>query len=145
VLNMLKDMLGDELFYLGIQRFFLRNKYKAADTHSFINIFNEIAENDLDDFFEGWFRSYHLPDVKVVYSVEKDGNGFLLRMNVIQDERFFLFPLWLEWKEDGNRVRKMILADKRVVSFEFKMKHKPKKIRINPNDAVPGWFHIQKS
>jgi len=128
-----------------MQRFFLRNKYSAANTKSFINIFNELAENDLDDFFRGWFRSYHLPDVKVVYSVEKDSNGFLIRVNVIQDERYFMFPLWLEWKENGNRVRKKILADKKVVSFEFKTKHKPKKIRINPDDAVPGWFHIQKS
>lgn len=145
VLNMLRDILGNEMFYLGMQRFFLRNKYSAANTHSFINIFNELAENDLDDFFRGWFRSYHLPDVKVVYSVEKDSNGFLIRVNVIQDERYFMFPLWLEWKENGNRVRKKILADKKVVSFEFKTKHKPKKIRINPDDAVPGWFHIQKS
>ncbi len=145
VLNMLKDMLGDEMFYLGMQRFFLRNKYSAANTKSFINIFNELAENDLDDFFDGWFRSYRLPDVKVMYSVEKNSTGFLLRLNVIQDDRFFMFPLWLEWKENGNRVKKKILADKKVVSFEFKMKHKPKKIRINPYDAVPGWFHIQKS
>ncbi len=145
VLNMLKDMFGDEMFYLGLQRFFLRNKYSAANTKSFINIFNELAENDLDDFFHGWFESYHLPDAKVVYSVEKNSNGFILRLNVIQEDRFFMFPLWLEWKENGNRVRKKILVDKKVVSFEFQMEHKPKKISINPDDAVPGWFHIQKS
>jgi len=145
VLNMLKDMLGDEMFYLGMQRFFLRNKYSAANTRSFINIFNELAENDLDDFFIGWFESYHLPDAKVLYSLEKNSSCFLLRLNVIQDNRFFMFPLWLEWKENGNRVRKKILVDKKVVSFEFQTKHKPKKIRINPDDAVPGWFHIRKS
>lgn len=145
VLNMLRDLLGDEMFFLGMKRFFLRNKYSAANTNEFVNVFDELAKNDLDSFFNGWFNSYHLPEVKVSYSLDKNGTGYVLRFSVIQDERFFMFPLWLEWKENGNRVRKKVVVDKKVVNYDFKLKHKPKKIRINPDEAVPGRFDINKS
>lgn len=144
VLNMLRDLLGDEMFFLGMQRFFLRNKYSAADTNKFVNIFNDLARNDLDSFFNGWFNSYHLPEVKVSYSLDRNETGYILRLSVIQDERFFVFPLWLEWKEKGNIVRKKIGVDKRVANFDFKLKYKPKKIKINPDRAVPGKFRINK-
>jgi hypothetical protein len=144
VLNMLRDLLGDEMFFLGMQRFFFRNKYSAADTHKFRIIFNELARNDLDPFFNGWFDSYHLPEVKVSYSLDKNGADYILRFSVIQGERFFTFPLWLEWKENGNRVRKKLVVDKRVVNSDFKLKYKPKKIKVNPDKAVPGKFRIKK-
>jgi hypothetical protein len=140
VLNMLRDFLGDEKFFLGMQRFFLRNKYSAADTNKFVNLFNELTENDLDTFFKGWFDSYHLPEVKVFYYLDKKGTDYILSLNVIQDKRFFMFPLWLEWKENGKRVRKKITVDKNVVGLDIRLKHKPKKIRINPDEAVPGRF-----
>ncbi|MFW6123687.1 MAG: M1 family metallopeptidase [Acidobacteriota bacterium] len=145
VLNMLRNLLGDEMFFKGMQRFFMRNKYIAADTHKFMSVFNELANDDLNSFFNGWFHSYHLPEVKVSYSIDKNETGFILRLSVIQDESFFMFPLWLEWKENGNRVRKKVTVDKKVVNFDFKLKYKPKKIKINPDKAVPGRFSINKS
>jgi len=145
VMNMLRDLLGDELFFLGMRRFFSRFKYSAADTQKFVKIFNELAENDLKLFFKRWFHSYHLPEVKVTYSLDKEGSSYILRLSVIQDERYFVFPLWLEWREKGNKVREKIVVDKKGISVEFKLKNKPKKIKINPDDAVPGRFIINKS
>ncbi len=145
VLNMLRDFLGNDMFFLGMQRFFSHNKYCAADTHSFIKIFNELEENDLGPFFKNWFHSYHLPEARIFYSLEKNDSKFILRLRVCQDERFFMFPLWLEWKEDGNKIREKVWIDKKVAGFEFKLTHRPKKIKINPDDAVPGRFSINKS
>ncbi|MBD3413630.1 MAG: hypothetical protein GF421_04260, partial [Candidatus Aminicenantes bacterium] len=115
VLNMLKDLLGEDLFFLGLQRFFRRHVYRAADTKAFIRIFNELSEDDLELFFKGWFQTYHLPEVKVTHSIERNKSGFILRLSVIQNNRFFMFPLWLEWKENGEKVRKMVIVDRKVV------------------------------
>jgi aminopeptidase N len=142
VLNMLRDLLGDDMFFLGMQRFYKLNKFSSSDTNAFIRIFNELSDDDLDAFFQGWFHSYHLPEVKVTHSLERGRSGFFLRISVIQDHRFFMFPLWLEWKENGKKVRKKIVVDKKVVNFEFDLKNKPKKIKVNPDQAVPGRFHI---
>jgi hypothetical protein len=36
------------------------------------------------------------------------------------------------------------VVDKRVVNSDFKLKYKPKKIKVNPDKAVPGKFRIKK-
>jgi aminopeptidase N len=141
VLNMLKDMLGEEVFFQGVREFFERNKYKAARTHNFVAILSKIAQQDLEPFFDAWFKTYTLPDVKVSYSDEKLKEGYRLKFHIVQLADPFIFPLWVEWIQDGTRIRKMIMVDKRELTIEFELDHKPKKIRINPDEAVPGRFH----
>ncbi len=143
VLNMLKDWLGEEVFFRGMQRLFLENQYSSLDTKAFISVFDEIAESDLDPFFEMWFYNYHLPEVKVIHSLERNSSGFILRLSVTQDEPVFMFPLWLEWIESGKRVRKKILVDRKVINVQFSLEEKPKKLKVNPDNAVPGQFRLK--
>jgi hypothetical protein len=141
VLNMLKDMLGDDVFFQGVREFFERNKYQAARTHSFVAILSKMAQKDLEPFFDAWFKTFTLPDVKVSYSDEKLKEGYRLKFNIVQLKDPFIFPLWVEWNQDGKKSRKMIIVDRKEQTVEFELDHKPKNIRINPEEAVPGRFH----
>jgi aminopeptidase N len=102
VLNMLKDMLGDELFFSGLREFFSRYKHGAARTGNFIAIFSEVSGQDLAPFFDGWFRSHLLPEVKVERDQRREENEYVLRFKIIQSREPFVFPLWIEWFEDGK-------------------------------------------
>ena len=139
-LNMLVELLGEELFYRGLSEFFRRYKYSAASTQDFIQTIEEISGKNLDVFFQSWFRSYSLPEVKVRHSVRKANGGYSLSLTVDQRE-VFIFPLWIEWTENGEKVKKMIIVDELHEEFEIKLEGKPAKIKINPNRAVPGKFH----
>jgi hypothetical protein len=141
VLNMLKDMIGEELFFKGLNEFFRRHQYGVASTYDFISIIEEISGKNLGDFFGNWFNSYVLPEVRVSQSVEKKSEGkYIMRLIISQAKDPFVFPLWIEWKENGERVEKKIIIDKRNKRFDFELRNKPKKIKINPNRAVPGKF-----
>ena len=141
VLNMLKDLLGDEVFFRGVKEFFDRNKYQAAKTNDFVATLSKISQQDLDPFFRAWFRSYTLPEVKVSHSAERAQEEYRLKFHIVQLTDPFIFPLWVEWIQDGKKIRKMIVVDKKEHTVEFKLNHKPKKIRINPDKAIPGHFH----
>jgi hypothetical protein len=140
VLNMLRDMLGEDVFFQGIQEFFRRYKYGAARTHDFVNTLSEISKKDLKPFFQDWFESYTLPEVDVSHSVEKGEKGYRLTFDMAQLGDIFLFPLWLEWVEGDNKIKKMIIMDQKKKKFEFEIEQKPKKVRVNPDKAVPGKF-----
>ncbi len=140
VLNMLRDMLGEEVFFRGVRTFFERFKYGAAKTRDFSRIFSEISGQDLSSFFKNWFESYSLPDVRVARSLEKFDHGYKLLFTIDQLKDPFIFPLWIEWKEGEKKVKKMILVDQKKESYEFELEQKPKKIKINPDKAVPGKF-----
>jgi hypothetical protein len=139
-LNMLKDLLGDEVFFRGVREFFERNKYKAARTHDFVSSMSAISQQDVAPFFRAWFNSSALPEIMVSHTVEKSPQGFLLKFHIVQTKNLFIFPLWVEWIEDGKKTKKMIVVDKREHNVEFPLSHKPTKIRINPDEAVPGFF-----
>ena len=141
VLNMLKDMLGDKMFFSGIRKFFTKFKYRAARTNDFVAVFLEISDKDLKPFFDVWFRSFKLPQVKMTHSVQREGKVFMLKFHISQKGDTFVFPLWVEWIENKKIVRKMMVVDKKEQTFQFSLTHKPKRIQINPDNAVPGEFH----
>ena len=140
-LNMLRDLLGEEVFFKGLQEFFSRHKYGAASTKDFIKTIEEISGEDLAIFFRNWFDSYVLPEVKVSHSVLKGEGGYILKLRITQAKELFVFPLWVEWIENGNRVKKKLIIDEKKEEFDFELKSKPRKIKINPNKAVPGRFN----
>lgn len=141
VLNMLKDFLGEESFFKALRKFFFDHKYGAASTKDFIKTFKEISRNDLKLFFKGWFDSHTLPRVRVTHSLQKKGERYLLKFTVRQQIDIFMFPLWVEWTLNGDKIRKKLLIDKKVEKFDFNLKDKPRKIKVNPNKAVPGKFY----
>jgi hypothetical protein len=141
VLNMLKDLVGEDVFFQALREFFERYKYSAPRSKEFFDTFEEISGADLDVFFKGWFESYRLPDVKVTHLVKKADLGYLLKLNVVQLKGTFDFPLWIEWKENGDRVRKNVRISSAVSEFVFERERKPENIKINPDDWVPGKFH----
>jgi len=138
VLNMLRDMLGEEVFFQGMAAFFDRFKYGAARTNDFVVTFSEISGQDLGLFFKKWFHSYTLPEIKASHRIERLEKGFLLKFHIIQQTDPFIFPLWVEWSQNGNTVREMIVIDKKENTAEFTLPYKPKNIRVNPENAVPG-------
>jgi len=140
VLNMLKDLLGDDLFFAGLKRFFSRHKYSAATTVAFMNVFHDVSGKDLELFFEKWFDSYKLPEVIASHSIITEEDGSILKFEFVQTKELFVFPLWLEWREDGKKIRKKIIINDRLVNCEFRVISKPGKIKINPDKAVPGTF-----
>lgn len=139
-LNMLLDLLGEEKFFAGLREFFNIHKYGAARTNDFMRALEKVSGRDLKIFFKTWFDSHLLPEVKVIHSIEKSEEGYLLKFKMSQLREIFLFPLWLEWKEMGKRVVEKIIISEKDSEFSFSMKNKPEKIKINPDRAVPGKF-----
>ncbi len=145
-LNMLRDLMGDKAFFAGLQEFFGRHKYSAATTGQFKKVMEEISGRDLDVFFSGWFNSYFLPEVRVTHLVQKKEAGDFLKVRVEQDNKVFAFPLWLEWSENprGAVHREMLIIDKKIQEFEIPVLEQIKKVRINPDKAVPGKLTLVK-
>jgi len=141
VLNMLKDFLGEESFLRGLRKFFADHKYGAASTNDFIRAFMEVSEYDLKPFFRVWFDSHTLPRVKVSHSVNKRGERYHLEFTFDQELGLFVFPLCVQWTLNGERVVKKLLVDKKTNKFDFELRQKPRKIKVNMNKLVPGKFY----
>jgi len=141
VLNMLLDLLGEDAFFNGLKDFFAAHKYGSARTRDFMKAMEKISGKDLEAFFKAWFGSHSLPDVKVSHSVEPVAEGYLLKVVINQPQEVFMFPLWIEWKENGKTVREKVVVEGNHRVFSFRLKEKPGKVTVNPDRAVPGKFY----
>ncbi len=140
VLFLLKDYLGQNVFFRALKEFFIQKQYSRAKTGDFIRVFEKISGKDLKPFFNNWFNSYLLPEVSVTHTLQKFGDLYQLDVKIVQPKTLFIFPLWIEWKEGGEKKRKKLLIERSIQDFSFRASEKPKNIVINPDEAVPGVF-----
>ncbi len=142
ILNMLMEILGEEVFFRGLREFLNDHMYSAAQTRDFIDTMERISGKDLKMFFEGWFNSHLLPEIKATHTIQKNEEGYLLKFKFIQRQRQgpFVFPLWLEWREKGQTVTKKVIIQAMTEDFEFQLKERPERVKLNPQNAFPGEF-----
>ena len=145
VLNMLRDLLGEEVFFSGLKAFFEEYKYTAASTGQFRRTMEKASGRDLTAFFQPWFDSHVLPDVQVRTHTEKLESGVLLKITVSQLNADFVFPLWIAWEDElGTRRRERLIVDRKNQAFELSLPGPPRKLDVNPDRAVPGKFLVSK-
>jgi len=140
-LNMLMDLLGEDVFFRSVQEFFSRFKYSSARTHDFFHTLEEVSGQELQSFLDDWFYSVKLPQIKTTKKVHKRDNEYNLHIQLVQQEKTFVFPLWVEWQQDGKKIQRKIVIDKPISEFDFVLDYKPSNVKINPNKAVPGEFN----
>ena len=88
VLHMLRRLVGDDVFFRGVRRFYRTMRFKKAGTEDFRAAMEAVSGRSLERFFEGWIYSSALPRVKFSYAVE--GSEVVLRAEQIGEELFEL-------------------------------------------------------
>jgi len=112
VLHMLRQELGDEVFWKGMKLFYKRYRDKNALTDDFRKAMEEISNKNLEKFFYQWLYIAGQPDLKITKEAGKK-NGFF---DVIIEQKqnwLFTFNLDLVVKDSkGIRVMNVPVKDK---------------------------------
>ncbi len=140
-LFMLRDFLGEDVFFSGLREFFQSHKFSAARTGDFIASMEKAAGRSLGDFFRGWFDSYELPDVQTIWSQEPVPGGTRLKIRTTQVKGRFVFPLWVEWSGGGKTGRSLVRVESSVQETFLDVPASVERVRINPDGLVPGKFY----
>jgi hypothetical protein len=139
-LQMLSDLIGEDAFFLGLRDFQESFRFRSARTANFIRSLERVSGRDLGPFFRTWFDSHLLPDVRVTPEVLERGDEFILKLRVLQEGTVFPFPLWISWTENGAPVRRMVEVSAANQTFEIARPVRPARIKVNPDELVPGSF-----
>ena len=73
VLTMLRDELGDEVFFRGARRYLATHAFGFADTHDFRRALEEESARDLNWFFDQWVFAAGHPELEVRWRAETRG------------------------------------------------------------------------
>ncbi|MEZ4805103.1 MAG: M1 family metallopeptidase [Bacteroidia bacterium] len=76
VLHMLRKYVGDEAFFLSLNKYLKDNAYKTAEVSDLRKAFESVTGEDLNWFFDQWFYSASHPKLKVEHNYS-DANGYM--------------------------------------------------------------------
>ena len=77
VLHMLRRLLGDDVFFRGLRRFYMDRRYQKAGTEDFERALEAESGRVLDRFFERWIYGTEIPRVR--YSADVGEREVLVR------------------------------------------------------------------
>lgn len=140
ILHMLRNYLGDEAFFAGLNKYLTDNKYKAAEVPQLRLAFEEVSGKDLNWFFNQWFYGSGHPKIQVSYdynTLEKT-----VTVNFVQSQiDEFKFPMAIDIYENGQKTRHNVFIDGRDASFKFGFTSKsPDLIQVNADGVLLADF-----
>jgi aminopeptidase N len=151
VLHMLRERLGDEVFFEGARLFLDRFKFRAAETDEFRQVLEEVSGHDLERFFDQWVLRPGLPELEIDLEWEgpKDGSGSL-RVTVDQTQHIdaenpafaFRLPLQLSYEDGESRYVHLDTETGHSVA-SFALDAAPSEVVIDPRITVGARTEIR--
>jgi len=139
-LFLLRDLLGEKVFFEGLRYFYQQNMFKAVRTVDFRLSLEKVSGRNLEKFFQDWFYSERLPSVKVSKKIISGEQAGKLILTIQQQIKPLWFPLEVLVETTTGKYTHLLEVDKEEQQFEIEYSGKLKKVSLNPGQKVPGYF-----
>ena len=147
ILHMLRNYLGDEAFFKGMNLYLTENKYKAAEVHHLRLAFEEVSGEDLNWFFNQWFLGKGHPILQVYQSENKENQQVTL--NIVQKQKLDEYPLFQLpvdvqiIDEKGKRTERITITEQNQ-DFTFSFSGKLMNVLFDVNQVLLGNVYMDK-
>jgi hypothetical protein len=133
VLHMLRRLVGDEVFFTGLRRFYTEWRFAKAGTDDFRKAMEAASNRDLQPFFEGWIYGSSIPRLKVTQ--QQQGETLLLRFEHRLD--VVVVPVTVQITYTTGETQELVVpVSERVVERKVPLKGTIRKVDINGDQAA---------
>ncbi len=137
MLNELKYVLGDSIFYLGTQEYFKRWNLKHPNEERFVSAMEDISDEKLDWFFNPWLHNTRILDygIKKWKKKRQDDGTWQVDVNIVKIGNREMPQLLEVTMEDGSKERIWWknFQWRKEDTFTFNVKQEPKSIVLDPD------------
>jgi hypothetical protein len=139
VLNMLRNVIGNDNFNKLMSSFPEKYGWQSVSTVEFRKLAEEISGQNLQYFFVQWLESSGAPEFKMDFTVFRTQKGFRVMGKISQDLDTFQMPVDLKIETEGNPETKRIDVVGTSSEFTVDTFGKPKTVTIDPAGSVLRW------
>jgi len=144
---MLRNYLGDEAFFKGLNNYLTTNKYKSAEVHNLRMAFEEVTGEDLNWFFDQWFLSKGHPIVFTTQTINAENKTVTIvtkQKQATDDFPVYKLPVsFAIWDSNGKRTEKVVI-DSLDQTFTFTYSGELKNVLFDENQVLLGKFYEDK-
>lgn len=141
VLHMLRETVGDEMFWKALHRYLDENKYKPVETADLQRVFEETTRQRLGWFFDQWVYKAGFPELRVRSFYHAPTRRLTLEVTQTQSTDamtplVFRLPVEVELATaSGQRTERIEITERRQ-RFTFKLDGKPLMIRFDKGASI---------
>ncbi|MEA1876730.1 MAG: M1 family aminopeptidase [Bacteroidota bacterium] len=134
-LHMLRNNIGEEAFWSGLQKYYARFKNKNALTKDFRYCMEEASGKNLQQFFDQWLRKSGHPVLKLKYDYNSKHKILVIKLIQTQNQYCFNFPLDIEILNvsQGLSLATRIYVTAASTEHTIKLDFVPDKIILDPD------------
>jgi aminopeptidase N len=141
VLHMLRETVGDEMFWKALHKYLVENQNKVVETSDLQRAFEETTGKKLDWFFDQWVYKAGFPELRVrsLYNPRTQ----MLALDVAQTQvpdattpSVFRLPVDIELATAQGKRTEHIEITERQHRFTFKLDGKPLLIRFDKGERI---------
>lgn len=141
ILHMLRQLVGDDAFFAGLNRYLKKNEYSDVEADELRLAFEDVTGQDWNWFFNQWFFASGHPVLDISYSWDETAKKARVQIDQIQSyegvPRIFNIPLAVDIYDNSGKARRQeIRLTKREQSFEFDAASKPALINVDATKTL---------
>lgn len=146
ILHMLRNYLGDDAFFEGLNDYLKTNEYGTGEAQQVRLSLEKVSGKDLNWFFNQWYYGSGHPKISYTTSFEPVKKTVTVTINQNQIGENFQFPLAIDVYENGKPTRKNVwVAAREKNDFTFQVAKNPDFININADGILLAEFTETKT
>ena len=138
VLNMLRNHLGEEVFFKGLQKYLTDNKFSNGEAHQLRLAMEAVSGQDLNWFFNQWYFGAGHPVVTIDYNYDQLNKQQVVTIKQTQPGQVFELPMAIDVYQNGKPVRHRVTMTQATQTFRLPATNKPELVNVDA-DKVLLW------
>ncbi|KXH85297.1 M1 family metallopeptidase [Chryseobacterium kwangjuense] len=136
ILHMLRNYLGDDAFFAGMQDYLKTYEYQNAEAHQLRLSFEKVSGKDLNWFFNQWYFGSGNPKINYSFTFEPVKKQVAVTINQTQEQPFE-FPLAIDVYDNGKPKRYNVWVNGEAKNtFNFDVSKNPDLVNINADGIL---------
>lgn len=137
ILHMLRNYLGDDAFYAGLNDYLKTNEYGTGEASQVRLSLEKVSGKDLNWFFNQWFYGSGHPKLSYTTTYEPVKKQVTVTLSQNQAGDAFEFPLAVDVYENGKPTRRNVWVNAKSRNiFSFPVAKNPDFINLNADGVL---------
>lgn len=131
ILNMLRNYLGNEAFYKGLNIYLTTNAFKNGEAQQLRLALEQASGLDLNWFFNQWYYGAGHPILDISYKWDDATKTQTVYLQQSQDGQIFKLPMAIDIYASGKKIRHKVWMNNQNDTLTFKLASKPDLVNVD--------------
>ncbi|WP_345948793.1 M1 family metallopeptidase [Mucilaginibacter sp. PAMB04274] len=136
ILYMLRNYLGNEAFYKGLNIYLKTNGLKNGEAQQLRLALEEASGKDLNWFFNQWYYNSGHPILNINYNWDAATKTQSIYLQQTQTGNAFVLPMAVDIYVGGKKERHMVWMRNKADTLTFKLAAKPELVNVDGDKAL---------